>query len=257
MLAVLSPAKKLDETLHPSARLHTLPELLPHTQNLIEQLRGYDAAQLAHLMKLSPTLAELNVQRYQAFHFPFTPANAKAALFMFQGDTYVGLQAGSMDEQALLFAQQHLRILSGLYGVLRPLDLIQPYRLEMGTALVNGRGKDLYAYWGEHLVERLNAASESHGERTLINLASIEYFKGVKRAKLAGALITPIFKEVKGGEAKVIGLMAKRARGMMARYMINQRLESPEPLKTFNQGGYVYQPKLSTAEQWVFTRSAA
>ncbi|MEG3638527.1 peroxide stress protein YaaA [Magnetococcus sp. PR-3] len=257
MLAVISPAKKLDESPCQSSLPYTLPDALTHTQSLIDTLSPYSEHELAELMKLSDKLAVLNVGRYQAFNLPFTPANAKQAAMMFQGDTYVGLQAQSMNQQDISFAQEHLRILSGLYGTLRPMDLIQPYRLEMGTRLKNERGKDLYAFWGELPTQAINQATAGHADRTLINLASNEYFKAVKTKQLAGPIITPVFKEIKNGQAKVIGLMAKRARGMMARYLIDQRLESPEPLKSFTAGGYAYQAGLSTDSDWIFTRQAA
>ncbi len=255
MLIVVSPAKTLDYATPPPTRHFTLPSLLDESARLIDTLRPYSPDALAELMKLSMKLAELNVQRYHDFSLPFTPENAKQALFAFQGDVYQGLEAGSLDAEGLAFAQGHLRMLSGLYGVLRPLDLMQPYRLEMGTRLQNPRGSNLYQFWGEIITARLNAELEQMDEApVLVNLASEEYFKSVQPAKLAGRLVTPIFKEQKGDSYKVIGVHAKRARGMMSRYAIDQRITDVEALQGFTAGGYRFDPQRSNADEWVFIR---
>lgn len=206
------------------------------------------------LMGISENLADLNYQRFQHFSRPFDRSNAKPAIFAFRGDTYVGLDADTMKDADIDWAEDHFRMLSGLYGLLKPRDLMQPYRLEMGTRLENPRGKDLYAFWGDKIAKEINKLTEGHKDRSLINLASNEYFKSVKTKLLDGPVITPVFKEVKGGAAKVVGFSAKRARGMMARYMIDNRLENPQDLKKFNVDGYCYQDDLSNETEWVFTR---
>jgi len=199
-------------------------------------------------------LADLNMQRFQKWRTPFTPANASPALLAFQGDVYQGLQSETLDMDDLAFAQRHLRILSGLYGVLRPLDLMQDYRLEMGTALANPHGRDLYAFWGDTITEALNRTLAEQGDDILINLASQEYFKAVRPEKLAGRIITPLFKERKAGGYKIVSLLAKRARGMMSRFIVDRRISDPEALKTFDVGGYRFNPELSSEHQWSFTR---
>ncbi len=253
MMIVISPAKKLDETTPAPLREHSQPELLTHSAKLIDVLRDMDSLQLADLMKLSMKLADLNMQRFQQWHTPFTPDNAKQAVFMFRGETYQGLDADSLNADDLAFAQQHLRILSGLYGVLRPLDLIQPYRLEMGTRLANPRGRNLYEFWGDTITDALSRAS-NESPRVLVNLASAEYFKAIRPAALTGEIITPVFKESRAGGYKVIGLFAKRARGMMARFIIRNRIRNAEQIKDFSDGDYQYREDISSANEWVFTR---
>lgn len=254
MLVVVSPAKKLNfEDLAPF-ETHSQPDFLDHSEELIDVARKLTRADLGRLMKISDTLADLNYQRYQAFSQPFDLGNAKQAALAFSGDTYVGLDASSLSEEDFAFAQNHFRILSGLYGLLRPLDLMQPYRLEMGTRLQNDRGSDLYSFWGDIITDAINEALESQQDKTLINCASNEYFKAVRPKKLVGRVITPVFKEIKAGQAKVLGMFAKRARGMMARYVIENRLETPEGIKDFTTGGYQYRPDLSNDSDWVFTR---
>lgn len=255
MLAVVSPAKKLDFSPAPADLPVSRPALMADTEELMAVARTLTRADIARLMKISPDLAELNYQRFQAFELPFSPDNAKPAALAFAGDTYVGLDAPSLTRDELIHAQDHLRILSGLYGLLRPLDLIQPYRLEMGTRLANGRGADLYAFWGGRLTEALNAAMAESGG-VLVNLASEEYFKAVQVKGLKGRLICPVFKEVKLGQARIVGLMAKRARGMMARFIIRNRPTDPEYLKSFRDGGYIFRPELSDETRWEFTRDA-
>ena len=253
MIIVISPAKKLDESTPAPLQEHSQPELLTHSAELVEILREMDSFQLADLMKLSMKLADLNMQRFQQWQAPFTPENAKQAIFMFRGDTYQGLDADSLHADELAFAQQHLRILSGLYGVLRPLDLIQPYRLEMGTRLSNPRGRNLYEFWGDIITGTLQHADDA-SPPLLINLASTEYFKAIKRTAWQGDIITPVFKEAKAGGYKVIGLFAKRARGMMARFIIRNRIQDIEQIKTFRDGGYRFCEDMSSTDEWVFIR---
>jgi len=254
MLIVISPAKTLDYETPPVTRTHTKPVLLKESQRLINVLRNYSALDLAELMHLSMKLAELNFERYHAWTTPFSLKNAKQAALAMKGDVYTGLDAQSLDEEDLAFAQAHLRILSGLYGVLRPLDLMQAYRLEMGTRLPNEQGKDLYAFWGDTITKHLNKALAAQGDDILINLASNEYFKSVKPKRLEGRIITPQFKEYKNGGYKMIGIFAKKARGLMSRYIIQHRLNDPQRLKAFDVEGYAYNEELSKEHEWVFTR---
>ena len=267
MLILLSPAKTLDtDTPVPSA-LHqatTEPLFSAQAQRLINSLKRKGPRAVAKLMGLSSALAQLNVQRYRAFSLPATPANSRPAVLTFAGDVYTGLDAPSLGTADLLWAQQHLVILSGLYGALRPLDALQPYRLEMGTTLPVGRAKNLYAYWGDLLTEHLNQRLEQQsqgqaGQAVLVNLASQEYFKAVQPAALRGRLIECVFEDQPAGAGgyKVVGFFAKRARGMMARYAVQQRLAQPEGLREFTAGGYAYAAAVSTAERWVFRRQQA
>lgn len=254
MLIILSPAKKLDISAWKRTLPVSSPELLPEAEKLVAILRESSPADIAGLMHLSQKLADLNYARYQSFHTPFTTENAKPAILTFAGDVYEGLQASSLSDQELVFAQTHLRILSGLYGVLQPLDLMQEYRLEMGTKLPTDRGKNLYEFWGDRITKLLNNALQTANAPALINLASQEYFKAVNVEALSAPLITTVFKERKGDKLKVIGLFAKKARGMMARYALTRQLTKPEALKKFSDGGYAFAPELSTETEWVFTR---
>ncbi|MDQ6955024.1 MAG: peroxide stress protein YaaA [Mariprofundaceae bacterium] len=254
MLIVISPAKKLDmDTVTPFSD-HSQPELLEHAGNLIDILRNKDSFDIAEMMKLSMPLADLNVARYQAWHLPFSLNNAKQALWAFRGDVYQSMGVDSLSTDDTAFAQKHLRILSGLYGLLRPLDLMQAYRLEMGTKLRNPQGNDLYTFWGNIITEHLNMALAQQGDQILLNLASQEYFKSVRSNMLKGKIITPVFKELKNGQYKVIGIYAKRARGLMSRYIIQHRLNKPDELRQFDKDGYSYNPELSKPQQPVFTR---
>jgi cytoplasmic iron level regulating protein YaaA (DUF328/UPF0246 family) len=254
MLTVISPAKTLDFETRAPTRKFTEPDFLDRSQRLIDTLRQLDPAQVGELMDISETLAELNHRRSMNWSTPFTAANAKQALFAFRGDVYTGLAADSFDAKDLAFAQKHLRILSGLYGLLRPLDLIQPYRLEMGTALRNEAGRNLYQFWGGDIAAKLNAEFGSARRRVLVNLASEEYFKSVHPKTLAAEVITPIFKERKGGGYKIVSFFAKQARGLMAGYIIRNRIRQPEAIKDFALAGYRYAPHLSSSHEWVFTR---
>ena len=254
MIFVLSPAKTLDFETPPTTRTHTQPEFLDHSAQLIALLRKLSPADVAGLMDISDPLAALNVARFDAWSLPFTPANAKQAVLAFDGDVYDGLRAPDLRKADLDYAQKHLRILSGLYGLLRPLDLMQPYRLEMGTKLANPRGKDLYAFWGERQTEALNALLAKQKNKVLVNLASEEYFKSVKPKRLAGRLLTPVFEEWKGGRYKIVSFFAKKARGLMARYAIVNRIDTPEGLQGFDYEGYAFDRKASNDDTFVFRR---
>ena len=257
MLALISPAKKLDFESDWDIEGCTQPELLDETAILADQLRDLSSGELQRLMKLSDSLGELNYQRYQCYSTPFTAANARPALLAFRGDTYVGLDADCFSAADRLYAQDHLRILSGFYGLLRPLDLMQAYRLEMGTKLSNVRGESLYDFWGDLIAQACNDAVQGHADQTVISLASNEYMKAVRAQDLCAGVITCHFKEMKNGIPKTIGLFAKRARGMMARYMVQNRVESPEGLKGFAEDGYVFDSSLSDDSDYVFVRDSA
>lgn len=254
MLILISPAKTLDYQSPLTSTTHSQPELLDHAQQLVDQLCTLSLAQIASLMGISDQLAAVNATRFYEWRADFTPDNARQALLAFKGDVYTGMDAPRFSEADLAFAQVHLRILSGLYGVLRPLDLMQPYRLEMGTRLANSKGKDLYSFWGEVITEKLNQALAAQGDDVVINLASDEYFKAVKPAKLAGRIIKPIFLDEKKGQFKVISFYAKKARGLMSRYIIEQRLTQPEQLARFDRGGYFFDASASTDHLLVFKR---
>ena len=254
MLVILSPAKKLNDPPRRPAPSFSQPPLLAETELLMETARGLTANDLRDLMDISENLATLNHQRFQDFETPFTLDNAQQAAFSFAGDTYLGLKAKTLSADDLDWAQGHLAILSGLYGVLRPLDLMQPYRLEMGTRLANPRGKDLYAFWKSTVAPTLNGLTEGHADRTLINCASNEYFSAVDGKALAGPVVTPVFKERKDGKERVISFMAKKARGSMARWIVKNRVEDPEQVKRFGVGGYRFKKRDSTETKWVFSR---
>ncbi|WP_404437411.1 peroxide stress protein YaaA [Stutzerimonas chloritidismutans] len=256
MLMVISPAKTLDYDTPPTTKRFTQPEHLDHAQQLIDQLRDLSPQQISELMHLSDKLAALNVARYGSWTPDFTADNAKQALLAFKGDVYTGLNASDFSEQDFDYAQKHLRMLSGLYGILRPLDLMQPYRLEMGTKLANVRGKDLYAFWGERISTWLNNALTAQGDDVLLNLASNEYFGAVKRNALNARVIDVDFKDMKNGQYKIISFYAKKARGLMTRYVIRERIERPEQLKNFNYDGYRYSPDDSSTDHLVFLRDA-
>ena len=254
MLMVISPAKTLDYTSPVVTNRFTQPEHLEHSQQLIEQLRQLTPAQIAELMSLSDPLAGLNAARFASWLQPFTEENARQALLAFKGDVYTGLHAEDFSDADFDFAQQHLRMLSGLYGVLRPLDLMQPYRLEMGTKLANARGKDLYAFWGERITGWLNQALAEQGDSVLLNLASNEYFSAVKRKALQARIIDTEFRDLKNGQYKIISFYAKKARGLMARYVIKNRIRDPQALQQFDLQGYRYCAEQSGVDKLVFLR---
>ena len=257
MLMVLSPAKTLDYESPLATEAHTLPDFIPRSAELISVLREMSPAQIGSLMQISDPLAHLNVERYASWSKKFSIKNARQAVLAFNGDVYEGLDASSLNEKQLSWAQDHLRILSGLYGLLRPLDLMQPYRLEMGTRLANNKGKDLYAFWGESLTKALNETLASLKSKALINLASEEYFKAVHPGVLSVPVIAPVFEDWKGGKYKIISFHAKRARGLMARYVIEKKIIAPEKLQGFDVEGYAFTPAASDETRWVFRRKQA
>ena len=254
MLALISPAKKLDTDNEPPLRDFTVPQLLDNSAELVDAVKGLGKDRLKALMNLSDALTELNHDRYERYSTPFAPSNAKQAVFMFRGDTYVGLDADTLTRDDLTYAQNHLNILSGLYGMLRPLDLIQPYRLEMGSRLATERGKDLYDFWGSRLTAACNELTASHDNRTVVSLASNEYIKAIQPQSLDGPFVTCHFKETRGGVPKTIGLIAKKARGRMARFMVQNRVDNEDDLKGFGADGYAFAPELSSDEDLVFVR---
>ena len=252
MLIVLSPAKSLDFDTPVKTKISTTPDLLERSAQLIEVLRGYSLGQVAELMSLSDKLAALNVARYA--DWSPDPAGARQAVLAFNGDVYGGLDAPSLKPKALAWTQQHLRILSGLYGLLRPLDLIHPHRLEMGTKLPTAQAKDLVGFWGNDVTDRLNDAIAASGAPVLVNLASQEYFHAVQPKRLTVPVIHPVFEDWKDGNYKIISFYAKRARGLMARYAAEKGIDEVEKLKRFRVDGYAFVKKVSTETQWVFRR---
>jgi cytoplasmic iron level regulating protein YaaA (DUF328/UPF0246 family) len=252
MLIVLSPAKSLDLDTPPTTKLQTIPDFIDRAAELIDVLRGYSPGQVGELMSISDSLAMLNVARYA--HWTLDHAEGRQAVMAFNGDVYAGFDARSLKAKELRYAQSHVRILSGLYGLLRPLDLIHPYRLEMGTRLANPRGKDLYAFWGETVTQALNESIAATRAKALVNLASEEYFKSVKPKLLAAPVITPVFEDWKNGKYKIISFFAKRARGMMARYATVNGITNPEKLKAFDVGGYAFDEQGSSERTWLFRR---
>ena len=254
MLMVISPAKTLDFESKPVTARFTQPQYLDHSQELIEQLREFSPAQISELMHVSDKIGGLNAARFGSWTPAFTPENAKQALLAFKGDVYTGLNAETFSDTDFSYAQDHLRMLSGLYGLLRPLDLMMPYRLEMGTKLANARGKDLYAFWGTRISEWLNEALAEQGDDLLLNLASNEYFSAVKRSALNARIINTEFKDLKNGQYKIISFYAKKARSLMARYVIKHRLTDPAALLDFDSQGYYYSAEDSTADRLVFLR---
>lgn len=254
MLMVISPAKTLDYTSPLATEKYSQPRFLEQSSQLIEILRELSPSELAQLMKLSDKLAGLNVARFTEWQPKFTLENARQAILAFKGDVYTGLDAASLSAADFDYAQQHLRILSGLYGVLRPLDLMQPYRLEMGTRLQNCAGKNLYEFWGERLTESLNQCLAEQQANVLLNLASNEYFKAVKPKQLNGTLINVDFKDLKNDQYKIISFYAKKARGIMARYVIQHKIDSVDALKNFTEQGYYYSAEQSKPDHLVFLR---
>jgi cytoplasmic iron level regulating protein YaaA (DUF328/UPF0246 family) len=255
MLVVVSPAKNLDFESSIPVSDFTQPAMLEDTNRLMAVCRTLSPADLSSLMKISDKLATLNANRFAEFSTPFTADNARQAMYAFNGDVYIGLDAYTLSEDSVAYAQNHLRILSGLYGLLRPLDLMQAYRLEMGTKLANPDGKDLYEFWDDRITQVLNDAMEEQGDNVLVNLASNEYFKAVKKKQLNGMVITPTFKDCKNGQYKIISFFAKKARGLMARYIIENRVEDVEGLKAFDVDGYVFSEEQSSSTELVFLRN--
>lgn len=254
MLAIISPAKTLDFETKIDGFTFSQPELTDYSQQLIDICKQLTPAEVGSLMSISDKLAALNVARFAEWQLEHTEQNAKAALFAFQGDVYTGLEAASLTPSQVNYAQTHLRMLSGLYGLLKPLDLMQPYRLEMGTKLANPQGKDLYAFWGSRITEKLQQAIDEQGDNVLVNLASDEYFGAVKASHLNAKIIKPIFLDEKNGKYKVISFYAKKARGMMVRFMLQTQPTSVEQLKAFDFGGYWFDADQSTDTELVFKR---
>lgn len=256
MLAIISPAKTLDFE-NPSSDLdlaNTQPKLTAYSQELIDICKQFSPAELASLMSISDKLASLNVARFAEWELTHHEQNSKQALFAFKGDVYTGLEAETLSKEQVEYAQSHLRMLSGLYGLLSPLDLMQPYRLEMGTKLANPKGKDLYAFWGNTITEALQSAIDEQGDSVLVNLASDEYFNAVKTKNLQATIIKPIFLDEKNGKYKQISFYAKKARGMMVRFMLIEQPTSVEQLKAFNYAGYWFDEEASTETEFVFKR---
>ena len=254
MLILISPAKTLDFETPPPIADFTQPDFLKQSRQLITELRALSPQAIASLMSISDKLGVLNYDRFARWKTPFKPGNAKQAIYAFQGDVYTGMQAENFSAGEINFAQQHLRILSGLYGLLRPLDLIQAYRLEMGTGFANSGGKNLYEFWGDSITKAINKQLRQLGSPVLINLASQEYFGAVKPRLLKANIITPIFKDRKNGDYKIISFFAKKARGMMSAYIIKHQITEPEAIKQFDTAGYAFNPTLSHQTDWVFTR---
>ena len=254
MLALISPAKTLDFDSPLSTRKFSQPEFLDASNKLINTLKGLSSKRLAKLMKISPKLAELNHQRFSDWQLPFTQENARPAVMAFKGDVYLGLEAWNLSQRDLNWAQKHLRILSGLYGILKPLDLMQPYRLEMGTALKTCGAKNLYQFWQDDLSEHLNHTLESNAHKVLVNLASMEYFQAINPKLISSRIITPSFLNLNNGEYKFLSFFAKKARGSMARYIIENRVTSLKALKKFDSADYRYCEKRSEGNSWVFIR---
>lgn len=254
MIISLSPSKGQDFETPVQTVTYSVPQQLDQSQILIDSIKHFDYPAIQTLMSVSENIAKLNVQRFKQFSTPFTPQNAKQALYAFKGDVYSTIEVGQYSDSELEFAQQHLRILSGLYGYLRPLDLIQAYRLEMKTRLDNPRGHNLYTFWNSRITDLLNADLQRQTEATLVNLASNEYFKSIKVKNLQGRLLNINFKETRNGKTRVIAIFAKRARGMMANWIIRNQIEVSERLKEFDLEGYHFDATLSDDKQWTFTR---
>lgn len=254
MLALISSAKTLDyETALPTD-IYTQPRLLEHSQQLIDVCRKLSATEIASLMTVSEKIANLNVERFRDWNAEFDFSNARQALFAFKGDVYTGLDAYHLKDQDIDFAQQHLRMLSGLYGLLRPLDLMMPYRLEMGTKLKNTRGNNLYEFWGSIITDQINQDLAEIDAKLLVNLASDEYYKSVNEKKIQAEIIKPVFLDQKNGKYKVISFYAKKARGLMARYLIENKLSQVEQLKAFDSEGYYFDAESSSDKELVFKR---
>jgi cytoplasmic iron level regulating protein YaaA (DUF328/UPF0246 family) len=254
MLITLSPSKGQDFDSPALTRKYSKPRDLKQSEQLIKELRKIKSKQLQSLMSVSENIANLNVERYKKFTTPFTTKNSKQAIFAFKGDVYSGFDLDNFNEDDFAYAQNHLRILSGLYGYLRPLDLIQPYRLEMKTKLKNPRGDNLYQFWDTKITDSINKELKDQQQPVVVNLASNEYFKAVKPGLLDGRLLNINFKETKNGKSRVVAIFAKRARGMMADYIIRNRIENPEDIKKFNLEGYTFNKTMSDDSQWTFER---
>lgn len=254
MLTILGPAKTIDTTPHGITDLNSFPEYINQAASLVEQIRSYSLSDLKILMNVSDKLAILNFERFAAWKSSYTLKEGQQAILGFSGEVFNGLQARTLHEEDLIFTQEHVRLLSGLYGVLRPLDLILPYRLEMGTKMKNSRAKNLYEFWKEIIPKHISAETAAHETKVLINLASNEYFKSIHPRDFPYTTITPVFKESSGDGFRNVTIYAKKARGMMLRFIIQNRINNPEYLKAFNEEGYYYDVNLSNQKEWVFCR---
>lgn len=254
MLIVISPAKNLYDRCPVSFEKYTQADFLPEAEKIVSVLKKKKPVQLAKLMDISPKLAELNFRRFQEWNLPFSPENAWQSVLMFNGDVYHGLKAESFTHEEFDIAQQKLRILSGVYGLLKPLDLIQPYRLEMGTNVPIARKKNLYEFWKTKITAKLNEELEETDRKILINLASVEYFGAIDTKKIKARIITPSFKEQRDGQYQMVSFFAKKARGLMSRFIIQNQITNPEELKAFDSEGYYFNNQLSKADNFVFTR---
>jgi len=255
MLTIISPAKKLDYSRPLHLQNYSQPQLLEHSIELLEDLKTLSPQDICSLMGLSDKLGALNYERFQAWQTPFSPDNAKQAILAFKGDVYQGLDAQNMTAQELDWAQDKLRILSGLYGLLRPLDLMQPYRLEMGTKFANKRGANLYQFWGSMITDEINKLLAGSVDSVLVNLASNEYFKSVQQKNIQGRIVTPVFMDKKGDKFKIISFFAKRARGLMSAFIIKNKITEVAQLKEFESDGYSFNAAMSEGDKWVFCRA--
>jgi cytoplasmic iron level regulating protein YaaA (DUF328/UPF0246 family) len=254
MLIIISPAKTLDYKTPISIQGETEAPFLRESAKLIKVLKKLNPNDISGLMKVSSKIAYLNHDRFAQWQLPFPAGTTRQALLAFKGEVFNGLDAYSFSQEEMDYAQEHLRMLSGLYGVLRPLDMMMPYRLEMGTKLAQGKNKHLYEFWGDKITKNIQESLNEQKQKVLVNLASNEYYKSVKSSKIKARIITPIFKEAKGDQYKVIAIFAKKARGLMSRYIIKNRIETPEDIKLFNEAGYFYNEILSTENEFIFTR---
>lgn len=254
MIVILSPSKTMNFEDQVSAKEYSNPVFQEEAKTLVQTLQQLKPEEIKQLMDVKDKLAELNYQRFQEFDLSFSPSSGRQALLAYRGDVYAGLDIANYSEQDLQFAQQQVRIISGLYGLVRALDVIQPYRLEMSNQLNNPRGKDLYTFWGHKITDQIQQELKEHQNQILVNLASNEYFKAIDQNQVKHQLITPLFKEYKDGKYKTIAIYAKKARGMMTDYIIQNKIEDPEGIKGFDYEGYHYNPELSTDRDWVFTR---
>jgi len=254
MLTILGPAKTIDISPHGVTKRHTYPQYLDHAEELVDQIRQYSISQLKGMMHVSDKLATLNFERYMQWRSSYSAEDGQQAILAFSGEVFNGLQARSLCEEDLLFAQEHIRLLSGLYGVLRPLDLILPYRLEMGTKMPNSKGKNLYEFWKGIIPDKIAGDTGIQDNKILINLASNEYFRSIQPGTFPYKIITPVFKESDGEAFRNVTIYAKKARGMMLRFIIQNRINDPEYLKAFDEDGYYLNNDLSSNKEWVFCR---
>jgi len=254
MITVLSPSKTLDENPEIITKEYTIPEFLDRSEVLVEKLRKFSPSEIGKLMDINPKLSEMNVERYLKWKLPFDTANSDRALLMFKGEVFNGLKAETLNENDLLYAQDHIRILSGLYGILKPLDLMQAYRLEMGTSLEIDLWKNLYEYWDDRITEKINDEMESQNEKVLLNLASDEYFKVLDPSKIDARILKCQFKEERDGKLKFITIYGKKARGLMTRFIIQNKIDRAEDLKAFDLDGYHFNEEYSSDDTWMFSR---